>query len=428
MKIIKERERFGSHLGLERIQLVCAALSDPQKRLRFIHIAGTNGKGSVATFIAQVLEQAGYKVGLFTSPHLERYNERFRVNGIPIDDQLLEELLYKTENAIQKVEQDHPEYGPVTEFELGTALAFLYFAEVNVDVVVLETGLGGRLDATTVVQPELTIITSIGHDHMDRLGRSLPQIAYEKAGIIKEGVAVVTGIQHPAATQVLKEVAEQKGAPMYSLDEVPWKRMHWDMHGGQLSYPGYEILDIHLLGAHQLDNAAVALLALDILQDQGWSIPNEAVRNGMLKARWPGRMEVVSFEPLIILDGGHNQEGLMALAAGLQHISSQVGSVPFTFVFGMLSNKDIGLVDVLFPIAERFVFTKADSGRLSPMEPERLVQYGKSRGMRAVGYDSALDALQDALETAPVCVCGSLYLVGTVKRYLRTLGVVSKED
>ena len=428
MKIIKERERFGSHLGLERIQLVCSALSNPQDHLKFIHIAGTNGKGSVATLMAQVLEEAGFDVGLFTSPHLERYNERFRINGTPIDDLQLEELLYKTEDAIKKVEQDYPEYGAVTEFELGTALAFLYFAASEVDVVVLETGLGGRLDATSVVNPELTVITSIGHDHMDRLGTSLAQIAYEKAGIIKQGVPVVTGIQQPEAIRVLKEAAVQKNAPFYSLEQVQWKRLNWNIRGGHLSYPGYDFLEIRLLGAHQLDNAATALLALEVLQDKGWSISEQAIRSGLLKARWSGRMEVVSSEPLVILDGGHNQEGLMALADGLKHISSEIGSDRFTFIFGMLNSKDIRLVDILFPIAERFVFTKAESGRLLPMESERLVRYGKSRGVTAVGYDSPLDAVQDALETAPICVCGSLYLVGTIKRYLRTLGVLSKED
>lgn len=418
MKVIGQRERFGSHLGLERIRLLCDFLGNPQEKLKFIHVAGTNGKGSVSAFMAKVLEEGGFRVGLFTSPHLEHYSERFRINGTPIDRESLSKFVDQGEAGALQVEQAHPELGPVTEFELATAVAFQYFLEAQVDLVVLETGLGGRLDATNVVHPLLSVITTIGHDHTDRLGTSLEEIAYEKGGIIKEGVPVISGVAPGLAERVLLEIATQLRAPWRSTYDLPWEGLGWDLAGGSLLFPGWGKIKVGLLGDHQIQNAATALLALQELAKLGWNLPLEVVQRGMKEVKWPGRLEILSHEPFIILDGGHNQEGMAALVQSLHHLQPQLGGEKFTIVFGMLHNKSLDLLDPLFPLAKRFVFTAAESGRLAPMDPKVLADYAQNHGLEAVVCEDVGQALKEASKTEPVCICGSLYLAGSIKRYL----------
>lgn len=418
MKVIGQRARFGSHLGLERIELLCSLLDNPQEKLKFLHVAGTNGKGSVSAFLAEVLQTSGYRVGLFTSPHLEHYSERFRINGVPIDGESLGRFVQLVEKQAQKLEESEPQLGAVTEFELATAVAFLYFLDAQVDLVVLETGLGGRLDATNVVNPLLSIITTIGHDHTDRLGTSLEEIAREKAGIIKAGVPVISGVTPGFAERVLLEVSTQRLAPWRSTNDVPWQALGWDLSGGNLIFPGWGQVKIGLLGEHQIQNAATALLALQELANLGWQIPPEALHLAMENVRWPGRLEVLSTEPFIILDGGHNEEGMLALVDSLEHLAEELGVDTFTIVFGMLHNKELSLLDPLLPLAKRFIFTQTTSGRLAPMDPEIMAAYVKGKG---AGAEVILDvglALGEASKTSPVCVCGSLYLAGSIKRYL----------
>ena len=420
MKTVGDRERFGSHLGLERIELVCAALGNPQYASKFIHVAGTSGKGSVSAFIAGVLKHSGLKVGLFTSPHLEEYAERFQIDGRPIDQDTLAAVVTQAEAACLAVEEEHPELGKVTEFERATAAAFLFFQQAQADVVVLETGLGGRLDATNVVHPLLTVITTVHLDHEDRLGSTVEEIAWEKGGIIKEGVPLVSGVKVPEANGVLKELASAKGAPWHSTQDVPWVGHGWCLDGGSLTYPGLGEVQIGLLGDHQLENAATALSALMELRKLGYNLPSFAIYQGMKEVFWPGRLEVVRPSPLLILDGAHNQEGLAALARILQQLQERVTSQPFTIVFGMMQNKRLELLDPLLPVAQRFIFTAAQSGRLAPLDPEVLRDYVQSRGGEAVAYPDLDQALEDAARSNPVCVCGSLYLVGEVKRLLHS--------
>ncbi len=424
MELFGRRERFGSHLGLERIELVCRELGNPQDELKFVHLAGTNGKGSVAAFLARVLQAGGLKVGLFTSPHLEAYEERFQINGAQVERGLLARLVKQAEQAIDRVEAAHPDLGDVTEFELATAVGFLCFRHAAVDIVILETGLGGRLDATNVVLPELTVITTIGHDHTNRLGESLVQIAREKGGIIKRGVPVVSGVKKGRGEDVLRTIAAAKNAPWHTTGEISWDKLGWDLDGGRLMFPGWGKVKIGLLGEHQLENAATALLALRELAALGWPINQKAVLEGMATARWPGRLEVVSRQPLLLLDGSHNLEGIAALTRSLTQLSDDWAGQKFTFVFGMLENKEVGLIDPLFPLAAKFVFTAAESGRFAPKEPRLLADYAGERGAAAGAYDRAADALREALRTPPVCVCGSLYLVGSIKRILRQRSVI----
>jgi dihydrofolate synthase/folylpolyglutamate synthase len=418
MNIIGQRERFGSHLGLERIQLVCDTLGNPEDHLRCIHVAGTSGKGSVSATLTEILKQSGMRVGTFTSPHLEYYGERFQINGSPIDQGTLEDVVSRGEAACKEVEAEYPHLGAVTEFELATAAGFLYFHEARVDVVVLETGLGGRLDATNVVQPILSVITTISLDHEDRLGSTVEEIAAEKGGIIKPGVPIISGVQSPQAERVLKEIAEQRRAPWRSTKDVPWVGHGWTLEGGSLTYPGLGLIQIGLLGAHQLANAATSLLAVQELRNSGYDIPLEAIQKGCQKVQWPGRLEVVSREPFILLDGAHNEEGINALAQCLSQLQDELGE-KFTLLFGMMHNKPLSLLDPLLPLARRFVFAKAESGRLPAMEPQIMVDYVQSKGGIALGYQDLAQALHEAEQTPPLCICGSLYLIGSVKRFFR---------
>ena len=419
MKVIGQRERFGSHLGLERIQLVCDALGNPEKGLKCIHIAGTSGKGSVSALLTEVLSRSGMNVGTFTSPHLEQYNERFKINGTSIDSSTLDAVIASADRACKEVEAQFPEVGAVTEFELAAAAGFLYFHQSKVDIVVLETGLGGRLDATNVVSPILTVITTISYDHQDRLGSTLEEISFEKGGIIKAGVPIISGVQAPEAQATLKRIAAEKGAPWRSTNDVSWTRHGWNLNGGSLTFPGIGLVHTGLLGAHQLDNAATALLAITELRDLGYAISEEAISRGFKEVVWPGRLELISRKPLILLDGAHNQEGIAALAESLQHIQREEGEGTFTFLFGMMNNKNFSLLDPLIPLARRFVFSQAESGRLPAMEPSRMADYVRGHGVEAVAFEDLAEAVQEAKGTPPLCICGSLYLIGSVKRFLR---------
>lgn len=419
MEILGARQQFGSHLGLERISLVCEALGNPQEELRFIHIAGTSGKGSVSAYLTSVLQRSGFKVGLFTSPHLVAFGERFQINGEVISPSVLEQVVAKAEQACRQVEEAHPELGPVTQFELATAAGFLYFQEAGAELVVLETGLGGRLDATNVVTPVLSVITTVHLDHQDRLGSTVEEVAREKGGIIKRGIPVVSGVKIPGAEQVLREIARDKEAPFYSTSEVPWLASGWTLLGGELSYPGLGRVRIGLLGEHQLENAATALLAVMELRNLGYNLPACAIYEGMQEVVWPGRLEVVSRDPLLILDGAHNQEGIEALAKSLAQLREQLETGKFTIIFGMQHNKELSLLDPLLPVAERFVFTAADSSRLAPMEPEVMAGYVRARGGQASVCPDVASAFAEAEKSSPICLCGSLYLVGSAKRFLQ---------
>lgn len=416
--MINQRSKFGSHLGLERITKVCELLGKPQESLPAIHLAGTNGKGSVAKFLATVLQQAGFRVGLYTSPHLMDYRERLQVNGEPISDEHLNELTRHLEPIVERVEQENPALGPVTEFEVGTALAFQYFVQAKVDIAIIETGLGGRLDATNVVRPLVCGITPIGHDHMDWLGPTLSHIAKEKAGIFKPGVPIVSAWQHPEAKEVLTTKAQETAAPIYFIDEANWQPLGFDLLGGTLMYPNLASAKIRLrmLGGHQLENAALALRILEVLQTQGWKLPEQAVLRGMHRAIWPGRMEIISQRPWMLLDGAHNQEGIIQLAANLKALFSKDHKRRFTFVFGLLENKDISLMDPLLPLARQIIFTQPASSRIPAKDPCELRHYALEKKTPAYACKTVPEALEEAVNHDYLVVCGSLYLVGEIRK------------
>ncbi len=420
-KVIQNRQRFGSRLGLERIEAMCSALGNPERQYPVIHVAGTNGKGSTAAFLASILRHAGYRVGLFTSPHLTAYRERFQVNGCVIDEGSLDNVLQEAERTAVSVEDSKPGRGPVTEFEVCAAAGFLWFQAQRVDVAVVETGLGGRFDATNVVQPLLTLITPVGWDHMDWLGETLPAIAAEKAGIIKQGVPVAIGNQPPEVYPVLHATALSRQAPFFALQSSSWVPESWDASGGQFSFSALDgrPFSITLLGGHQLENAGLALLAVEILSRQGWVITPDQIRRGLVETCWPGRMELVApSRPWMLMDGAHNQQGIERLAEALEVFRGD-GKGPFVFVAAMLENKEPAILEPLFPLAERFIVTRPSSSRIPPFSPAALAGYIQSRGVPAVSEERVHRAVARGMQADFCVICGSLYLLGEAKAYLQ---------
>src|SRR5262249_42326046 len=302
-------------LGLERIEQALALLDHPEQRFRIVHVAGTNGKGSTCAFIASCLISGGFRVGLSTSPHLVRINERFRIDREDISDELLGRRVLEVVQRYPELGADQP---PLTYFEFGTLVALWHFAREQVQVAVLETGLGGRLDATTAARPDVTAITPISFDHMDYLGNTLEEIAAEKAGILQPGVPAIFSRQEPEVLSVLSARAVQLGAPSYQEGrdfEVSAQRDGNRVYRGIRS--SVSDLALGLLGRHQAQNAAVALACLELLRDVGFSSSPAQLREGLLQPRWPGRFEQIPWHRPLVLDGAHNPAGIEALVTAL---------------------------------------------------------------------------------------------------------------
>lgn len=407
-----QKQRFSAHLGLERITELCSRLGDPHRQFRSIHIGGTNGKGSTAAYLASVLEHHGYRVGLFTSPHLVDYRERFRINGDLISAEELAAISAEVNELMSKIEAEFPEYGTFTMFEGAAATAFLYFSAQNVDWAVIEVGLGGRFDATNILHPEISVITPVGHDHVDRLGPTLADVAREKAGIIKSRVPVCVSEQLPEVERVLRAAAADREAPYFSLKDVDWQPHKWNLFGGELIYPALDShpFSVQLLGRHQLVNAAAALLALQVLGERGLRLNPKLIRNGLAAAQWPGRLQVVSRDPLVIFDGAHNRESFLALADALDELVHR----KLTFVIGMSADKNPSIIEPLLPLAERILFTESENSRLGAKSAAELRDYAADRGIEA-HITAFADLPNTIFEYDPVCVCGSLYLIGDLQ-------------
>lgn len=390
--------------GLDRIIALCEALGNPQKDLKFIHVAGTNGKGSFCAMTASVLQAAGYRTGLFTSPYIRTFNERMMVNGEMISEEELAELTAFV-RPIADAMTDKP-----TEFELITALAFLYFKQQNCDLVVLETGMGGRLDATNLIEnPLLTVITGIGLDHTAFLGDTIQAIAGEKAGIIKPGVPVVYG-GDDAAAPVIAAVAEEKNAPYRRVNYATLAVKEYTLDGTRFDYAGWSDLSLSLLGTYQPYNAAVVLTALDCLRQSGLTIPETAVRQGLASVKWPGRFEILSRDPLVIFDGAHNAQGI---AAAVSSIRRYFGDQPVYVLTGVLEDKDYHAIAAdLATVAGRAFVLTPDNPRALPGEAYAALL--TDLGVPATAYPTVAEAYAAARECAqqdgvPLICLGSLY-------------------
>ncbi len=406
--------KFGSQLGLERIQGLVELLGHPEQKIRTIHVTGTNGKGSVVSFLSNMLAQAGKKVGSYTSPHFVRYNERICLNGKDISDQDFADLTETVKKALDQWMAGGGEQP--TQFEFITAMAFLYFARQQVDYAVIEVGMGGLWDSTNVIIPEVSVITNVTLEHTDRLGKTVEAIATQKAGIIKKNVPVVTCAEGTALT-VISETAKRLHAPLYvfgrdfSVKEesssMARQLFRYDRDGKSLE------VAIHLAGEHQMVNGAAALTTAILLAEKDPAITKEAMLSGMAQTKWPGRLELIHQKPDIILDGAHNPSGVTVLRKALDLYYPDVHR---TFVFGMMADKDVSEVaDILFRDSDTIYTVLAHTGDRAET-PEKLA---KRLHKNAVPMQDLAAAYHKAVkETQPddvVIVCGSLYLIGTFK-------------
>ena len=408
-------------LGLDRIRELMHRVGDPQDDLRFIHVAGSNGKGSTCAMLERILREAGYRTGMFPSPYIEDFRERIQVNGEMISKEALCEITEKVAEQADQME-DHP-----THFELVTAIGLLYFVRMRCDIVVLEVGMGGEFDATNIIgAPEVAVITNIGLEHTEYLGSTLEKIARTKAGIIKTGSDVVLYDGEPEVKAVVEEVCREKGCALHIAYYDRIRRLSSSLEGQTFVYLGDEApagkgaaepqtFRLSLLGEYQLHNAAVVLTTVDVLRARGFDIPSEAVKTGLAHVKWPARFEVLCREPLFILDGGHNPQCAQALAASIQ---DTLGDQKVWFLFGVLSDKKYEkIVDMIAPCAAGFVCITPDSPRAVPAQA--LAQYLRGRGFEAQACSKTEAAIALSLTNAeglPVVAFGSLYSAGTIRK------------
>jgi len=425
---------FGIRPGMDRIQRLMERFNHPERRLKFIHVAGTNGKGSVCAYLTSVLLRSGYDVGTFTSPYLTSYSNRLQYNGRDIEDDVLVRLANLLKPAAEELEAG--ELGSPTMFEVTTALALLYYGTVVFpDYVVWETGLGGRLDVTNIVTPIVSVITNVGHDHMDVLGPTLTDIAREKAGIIKSGVPVVTSVSQPEVVAVVEETARAKQATVYRLgDEFSYKTLsaaeNEQKFSFQSQFRAIQSLTVTMNGAHQIENAATAVMALEVLrQYYALILDDEHLETGLRDTAWPGRLEMVSDDPRILLDGAHNPEGMEALGRALRTVYS---FDRLNVMLAMMPNKNhehslrhiLPMVDTLV-ITEPDFHKKMNAADLAAVaEGLRSELNGPQKVIVEPNWRRALEMLTEASassagnENTLNVITGTLYLIADVRSWL----------
>lgn len=410
-------------LNLERMRDLLASLGNPHERYRTIHIAGTKGKGSTAAMMSQCLRQLGQRVGLYTSPHLTTFRERMQVNGeyISCDD------VVRLTTRVKELVDSRP---GVTTFEAVTAMGFVYFAEQNVDWAVIEVGLGGRLDATNVITPQVSIITSLSFDHTSWLGNSLPEIAAEKAGIIKPGVPVVSHFQPAEAMAVIERIARERHAPLV----ISGRHWRWTPGTVTMEKQSFQVkqvsrtrtsqnpfvndlegwYEIQLLGKHQADNATAVIAAMDVLRtgNSGLDIQARPIREGLRMTMWPGRFEILRADPPMVADGAHNIDSVNKLAATLAEVFP---GKRWVMVFGCYKDKDaVGMLKALSPRTTRWIMTQVDNDRATPVE--RLLEIAAELHLKAVALPAVYDAVDAVINSKDaVCITGSVALTGAVR-------------
>ena len=412
-------DKYGWVFGLERITVLLEKLGNPQSRLRVIHIAGSNGKGSVCRFISSILQKAGYITGLYLSPHVERFSERIVVNNKEISEEELTMLVSEVKPFVEEMIQQK---NPPTFFEIVTALMFLHFKNRSVDYAVVEVGLGGRFDATNVIQPLVCVITNISLEHTEILGKDLTSIAREKAGIIKDHVPVITAATNDAL-ETIQHVANERHASLVCVNQTMWKRRSYQRNYQvfviQGSFMEYTV-KTSLLGIHQGENIAVAIAAVEQLQMHGVYITDNDIMDGIASASLPGRMEIISENPLILLDGAHNPAGVRVLADTLK---KDFSSQRLILVLGVLKEKDIrSMVSTIVPLADVVIVTRSVNTRAAdPLFLKDVIKEFDA-GITVFVVGSIPDAVDHARRIAQqrdiICVTGSLFTVGEARIYL----------
>jgi dihydrofolate synthase/folylpolyglutamate synthase len=403
----------GSRLGLERTNELLNRIGNPHQKLKFVHVAGTNGKGSTCAMIAKTLSLAGYQTGLYISPFINRFNERMQMNGLSISDEMLAGITAFIKPHAEAM-ADHP-----TEFELITVIAFEYFLRSHADIVVLEVGMGGELDSTNVIgAPELAVITNIGLDHTRELGPTIRDIASAKAGIIKNGCDVLIYDQNPEADEVFASVCLSREAKLHITDHSRITNVAASLNALTFDCTPYGTLSCGLVGTYQAKNAAVAITAIEILQQKGWNISEQNLKDGLNSVRWPARFELLRRNPIFIADGGHNPQGIAAVTESLEaHFPNR----KITFLIGIMADKDIPhMIDSLAPLAKEFVTVTPDNPRA--LHADVLAAMLAERGLTVISRDDVSQGVRTAIELAGpsgiVCALGSLYLLGDVRTAL----------
>jgi dihydrofolate synthase / folylpolyglutamate synthase len=408
-------QKFGIKFGLSSTLDLLARLRIPHQEGRYIHVAGTNGKGSVAAMLSAVLTRAGYPVSLFTSPHLVDFTERFRLRDEDIGPERLLRLINEVREAVDEAELP-------TFFEFAAAMAFLYFFQEGADPIILETGMGGRLDATNIVQPLVSVITNISLDHQEHLGAGLTAIAGEKAGIIKPGAPLVTYARQKRVLAVFEQRGRELGAPLY-LGGRDFRTRGGP--GGRFSYQGLgerlSQLSLPLTGRHQYRNAAVALAVLELLQRQGYAISEAAIREGLGRTRWPGRLEQVTQDPRILLDGAHNPAAALTLAQALRRWRANGRLI---LVMGVMADKDVDTILArLLPLAQTVIFTQPQYFRAAATGDlaRRAAAFSHLEVREVPRVAQAIEQAQSLAGPGDrIVVTGSLYTVGEAKEYFQS--------
>ena len=415
LEYIAETDWRGSKPGLERISKLCSLLGNPQKDLKFIHIAGTNGKGSAAAFLSSILKSAGYKVGLFISPYIEVFNERMQINGTNIPDAELAEITTYIRPFADSMD-DLP-----TEFELNTAIAFEYFKRNGCDIVVLETGMGGELDSTNVIDaPELAVFMHISLDHTGYLGDTIEKIAATKAGIIKPGCSVVLYKQEESVTGIIRQKCRQAGAALYISEPDELEPAYMDARRQVFKTQRYGSLAIPLLGSYQKENLAVVLKAVRVLKTLGYNISTHNISDGLENTRWPARFEIIRKVPPFVVDGGHNPDGMRAVR---DSVYAAFKDEKVILIFGVMADKDYDkMLDIILPCVKEVICAAPDNIRA--LGADKLARAAQAKGAKACACGSIEEAVNLAIEKAkrstPVLAAGSLYMAGDIRKYVRS--------
>lgn len=424
LSYINDKDKFGSRLGLSSIGKLLELLHNPHIGLKYLHVAGTNGKGSTSSYLAHMLQEAGYKVGLYTSPFLERFNERIQINGLDIPDDTLGRITSLVKDAADKMVEEGLEHP--TTFEILTAIAFVYYKEEETDYVVLEVGLGGRFDSTNVIEKSLiSIITTLDYDHIAELGDTLGKIAYQKAGIIKENGIVVSYPQDEEAAVVIKEVVAEKQAELFFSPNDNILIKEENEYGSIFDYTfgesKFNDLKISMLGEYQVYNAALALTSLLVLRDKGLlKISDEDLKAGLSKTKWKGRLEVLKRNPTFLIDGAHNVQGINQLAKALELFSYE----KLILGIGILKDKDVDhMIQKLAPMADIVVVTEVKMPR--KLEAEKLALEIKKYNNNVYVEKDVKDAIDKTIKLASekdiIVFGGSLYLIGEVRTLVNLL-------
>lgn len=411
IKYIHSVSNFFCKPGLERIKLLCEKLNNPQNKLRFIHVAGTNGKGSFCAMLGSVLTRAGYKTGLYTSPYILNFNERIQIDGQQIPDSQLAQITQKVKSVAEQMD-DKP-----TEFEVITAIAFEYFAMQNCDIVVLECGMGGRFDATNIISsPILTVITSISLDHTSFLGNTLKEIAYEKAGIIKKGVDCLLCNKKDEYFDIIKNQCDLNSAQLHIVDKSSLKPTLFSLEKTVFDFDRLKSVEISLLGRYQPENAANVISALNILNSKGFPVSEKAIKEGLKSTKWPARFEVVNQNPLIIFDGSHNEEGV---TAAVESVKEYIGNTKINIITGVMKDKDYHFIaQKIGEIAKTVCCVTPDNPRA--LESRDYTKVFSQINIDAIACDSIPSALDHIFRlNTPAVILGSLYMYKEVIDYLK---------